>query len=104
MFEELFRRLGVPPEHWIVSMLAGMLLTIYRIFEPEQPVTRRKTVRILISGVVSILLVPGIAVFYFNIQNPFFSAALTGLTSYCFEPILKIGQEKFIKRVSNENN
>jgi len=102
--EEILKRLGVPVESWIISVFAACLIAIYRIFEPEEPISKRKMIRIVIMCISCALLVPGLALYWMTVKNPFFSGVLTGLSVYCFEPLLDLAKNKFINKAKSDLN
>ena len=101
--EEILKRLGVPLESWIISMFAAVLIVIYRVFEPEEPISKRKTIRIVIMGLTSALLVPGLVVYWMKVENAFLAAVITGLSVYGFEPILEKCKTYLITKIDKEN-
>jgi len=100
--EEILKRLGVPLKSWIISVFAACVIAIYRIFEPEEPISKRKMIRIVIMCFCSALLVPGLVVYWMKVENPFLSGVTTGLTVYCFEPLLELGKRKLINKVKGD--
>lgn len=90
----------MPVEDWIIALFSATLVALYRIYEPEIPPTRRKATRIALIAAISGLLVPGIAK-YFNVDNTFLIGLATGLTVYCFEPILKALKNKYLNKIDN---
>ncbi|WP_031526998.1 hypothetical protein [Dyadobacter crusticola] len=93
--EEILKRLGVPIENWIVSIFAAVLIVFYKVYEPEEALGRRKTIRIVITGLTSALLVPGLVVYWAKVENPFLAAVFTALAVYCFELIMG-GAKKYV--------
>lgn len=102
--EELFRKLGVSIESWVVSFLASTLFTLYRIYEAEVPPSYRKRISIFIMGLVSALLVPGLIVHWFQIENPFVSATVTGVTVYSFEQVIQAARTTLLKKVNDKSD
>lgn len=102
--EELFRRLGVPIEMWIVSFFSSTLFALYRIYETEVTPSRRKRISILIMGLVSALLVPGLIIHWFQIENPSVAAAVTGVVVYSFEQVIHAARSIVLKKINNDNN
>lgn len=101
--KELLERLGVPNESWAVSAFAAMLIVFYRIFDSENPLSARKTMRLVVIGFVCILLVPGVLVYVLRISNPFATGVLTALSVYAFEPLMEILKNRFLKKVNDGN-
>ncbi|MCE6987500.1 hypothetical protein [Dyadobacter sp. CY323] len=97
--EEILKRLGVPIENWIVSIFAAVLIVFYRVYEPDEPLSKRKTIRVVIMGLSSALLVPGLVVYWAKVQNPFLAAVITGLSVYCFEPIMEKAKSKLMTKI-----
>lgn len=76
------------------------LFAVYRILDPDEPVTWKKVLRVVISGAACTVVIPGLLRYYYQNEDPFVACTLTGLASYCFDPALKIGQKFFIKKLS----
>lgn len=102
--KEIFERLGVSIEMWIISFFTACLIGIYRIYEQEEPTSRRKRIRIIIMSISSALLVPGLVVYWMHVENAFFSGAITGLVVYCFELIIDIAKNKLVKKLKDTEN
>lgn len=102
--EELFDKIGIRMEMWLVSLFSATLFTLYRIYEPEKMPAVRKVVSIIIMGLISALLVPGLVVNYFSIENPFTAAAITGITVYSFEQVVILSKKKLLKGISNKTD
>ena len=94
--EEILKRLGVPIENWIVSIFAALLMVFYKLYESDESLSRRKTIRIVITGLTSMLLVPGLVVYWAKVENPFLSAVFTLLSVYCFDLIMEKAK-KYVK-------
>jgi hypothetical protein len=99
MFEEFLKSLHIKPESWILSSLFTSIITVYRIVEPDEPVTWKKAVRIISSGLACTVVIPGLLRYYCQNEDPFVASALSGLTAYCFEPVLKIISNLLSKRL-----
>lgn len=99
--EELLKRLGLTIEGWIISFFAASLFAIYRIYEQEEPTSKRKRIRIIIMALTSALLVPGLVVYWLKVENAFLSGAITGLSVYCFELIMDIAKKKVANKLNN---
>jgi membrane protein CcdC involved in cytochrome C biogenesis len=102
--EEIFKRLGVTIEGWIISIFAAALIVIYRIYEQDEPTSRRKRVRIVIMGLTSALLVPGLVVYWAGVQNAFLSGAITGISVYCFELLIDLAKKKVTSTLRDKTN
>lgn len=102
--EEIFRAFGVKAEMWIVSCFSAVLFTIYRIYETETPVSVRKRVSMVIMGLVSALLVPGLVIHWFKIENVFTAGAITGVVVYSFEQVIQFAKSAVLKKLTDKDN
>lgn len=102
--KEVFERLGIDAEMWIVSFWSATLFAIYRIYEPETMPTRRKIVSTILMGAISALLVPGLVIHFFNIENVFVAGAVTGITVYGFEQIVTIARSMVLNKIKNKDD
>lgn len=102
--EELFKRFGVPAEMWIISFCSASLITLFRIYETEVPPSKRRVISMVIMGLVSALVVPGIVIQVFNIQNPSVSAVITGGVVYSFEQVMHVIRAKIVKKIDDDGN
>lgn len=100
--EEIFRSIGVKVEMWIVSFFSAALFTLYRIYEPENAPTTRKVISMVIMGLISALLVPGLVIHIFKIENVFTAGAVTGITVYGFEQVIALAKGMVLRKLSNE--
>lgn len=96
--------MGVSVESWILSFAVANLIALYRIFESDIQPTRRKMSAIVIMGLISCLLVPGLVVYWMEIDNAFIAALVTGLTVYSFEQVLQAARERFIKNIKKHKD
>lgn len=91
-------------EMWLVSLFSATLFTLYRIYEPINPPAKRKIISMIIMCAISALLVPGLVVHYFNIENAFTAGATTGLTVYSFEQVVSLAKKKLLKGIDNKTD
>lgn len=108
LMEELLKQigirleeLGVRAETWIISLFAAILFVLYRIYEPETPPTRRVVITIIIRGMISGLLVPGLLATWLGVDNPYVVGLTTGMTIYAFEKVIAVLQRKLIGKLEN---
>jgi hypothetical protein len=101
--EELFKRLGVPPEMWIVSFFSSTLFTLYRIYETEVSPSKRKVISMLIMGLVSALIVPGIVLHWLGVTNPSIAGLITGTVVYSFEQVMHAFRGKLLKKINDDD-
>ena len=101
--EELFKRFGVPPEMWIVSFFSATLFTLYRIYETEVAPSKRKVISMLIMGLVSALIVPGVVIHWLGVTNPSIAAMITGAVVYSFEQVMHAVRGKLLKKIDSED-
>lgn len=101
--EEILKRLGVPIENWIVSIFAAVLIVLYKVYEPDEPLGRRKTIRTVITGLTSAFLVPGLVAYVAKVENPFLSGVFTILSVYSFEQIIKAGRKYVTNKIDKAN-
>lgn len=97
--EELLKRItgmGVSIESWLLSFVVASLMALFRIFESDVAPTARKQKAIIIMGLTSCLLVPGLVVYWMKIDNAFVAALITGLTVYTFEQALHLAKDRFL--------
>lgn len=102
--EELLRRMGVSSEMWMVSLFSATLFTIYRIYENETPPSFRKRVSMIIMGLVSALLVPGLVINLFRIENVFTAGAITGVVVYSFEQVVQLAKNKVLNKLKDKDD
>lgn len=102
--EEIFKRLGISIEEGLLSLCVTAAISIYRIFEPETPLSRRKVVLIITIGFICCLLVPGLVVYWMGVRNPFISAAITGIFAYSFEQVIHVLRDKLVSKVKNKTD
>jgi len=102
--EEFFKRFGVPIEMWTISFFAASLITLFRIYETEVPPSRRRIISMVIMGLVSALVVPGVVIQVFNIQNPSVAAVITGGVVYSFEQVMQVIRAKIVKKIDDDGN
>ncbi len=102
--EEILRNIGVRVETWFISLFASILFILYRIFEPDQPPATRRVISIIIMGLISALLVPGLVVHWFNITNAFVAATVTGITVYGFEQVVSALRKMLINKIDKHGN
>lgn len=102
--EEVFLRLGVKIEMWAVSTTVALLFIIYMILEIEPPPSVRKTMQIIAGGLISTILVPGIAVDMLNIESKFYTGALTGLVVYSFPKVVSLLQGMMLSKINDKKN
>lgn len=93
--------LGVRAETLIISLFAAILFVLYRIYEPETPPTRRVVITIIIRGMISGLLVPGLLATWLGVDNPYVVGLTTGMTIYAFEKVIAVLQRKLIGKLEN---
>lgn len=102
--EEILKALGVKVETWIISAFAAILFGLYRIFEPEEPLTTRRIITVVIMVAIAGLLVPGLIVNWFNITDPFMAAGITGITVIAFEQVIALAKRKVLNRVEKDGD
>lgn len=102
--EELFRKFGVPPIMWIVSCFSASLFTLYRIYETDVAPSKRKIISMLVMGLVSALLVPGLVVHWLNIENPSVAAVITGGVVYSFEQVIHAFRQIILKKINDKGD
>jgi hypothetical protein len=102
--EEVIRNLGVRVEMMVVSFFSATLFTLYRIYETETPPSYRKRISMIIMGLVSALLVPGLVIHFFKIENVFTAGAITGVVVYSFEQVIQIAKNVVIKKINDKDN
>lgn len=102
--EELFKNFGVRIETWVFSLIAAILFGLYRIFEPEEPLNRRRIITVIIMVFIAGLLVPGLIVNWFNITDPFMAAGITGITVVGFEQIIALSKRVVLSKIDKNND
>lgn len=102
--EEFLLRFGVKVETWAISVTIALLFTIYMILETVPPPSVRKIMQFVAGGLISAILVPGIAVDMLAIKSNFYTAALTGLVVYSFPKVVSLLQGLMLTKISNKND
>ncbi|MDQ6482238.1 hypothetical protein [Dyadobacter sp. LHD-138] len=102
--EEILRNLGVKVESWIISFMAASIFIVMKIYEPEIPPTKRKVIYIILSGIATALLVPGLIVYWFGIDNPFAAGFATAVVVMTFELIAQAIKDRVIKKIKDEKD
>jgi len=102
--EELLRNLGVKAENMLMSFFAATIFVIIRIYEPEVPLSRRKVIYVITSGAATALLVPGLVVYWFKVDNAFMAGFATAVVVLSFEFIVQIIREKVIRKLKDKDD
>jgi len=102
--EDFFRKFGVPSMMWIVSLFSATLFTLYRIYETDVAPSKRKIISMLIMGLVSALLVPGLVVHWLKIENPSVAGVVTGGVVYSFEQIITALRAIILKKITDKSD
>jgi hypothetical protein len=100
--EELLREFGVKAGSWILALFTAIIFFVIRIYEPEQPPSRRKIIYLVSASLGTALLVPGLIVYWFGVDNPFLASFATASVVLSFESVTKIIRDKIIDKLKTK--
>jgi ABC-type amino acid transport system permease subunit len=102
LMEELLREFGVKAGSWILALFTAIIFFVIRIYEPEQPPSRRKIIYLVSASLGTALLVPGLIVYWFGVDNPFLASFATASVVLSFESVTKIIRDKVIDKLKSK--